>query len=272
MKLLKGSDLVEYISERQAKQVRSLTQSRGIVPTLAIISTNPNNKPSQTYIKLKQKRAQELGIKTRLVQISEDKLEEVLEELNQDDSVYGIILQLPLEDPTQTEHLTGLIHPQKDVDGLNLQSELTPATPGAILWLLAGYNIDLKDKSVLIVGQGKLVGLPLKKFLEEDGVEVKALDLKNSPENLAESLQQADIIISATGSPNLVQTKNLRDGQVVIDAGTSELNGSLAGDVSPEVYSSGLDLKITPQQGGVGPLTVAYLFENLLQLIDKYHF
>ncbi|HRV75867.1 MAG: bifunctional 5,10-methylenetetrahydrofolate dehydrogenase/5,10-methenyltetrahydrofolate cyclohydrolase [Candidatus Nomurabacteria bacterium] len=269
MKFLKGSELVEYISERQAKQIRGLVQSKSIQPKLAIINTNPNHKPSQKYLELKKARGEELGITVDIHQIVESVAEEKIKELAKNKSVHGIILQLPLEDPTLTDELTNLIPPEKDVDGLNKNSLVEPATVGAILWLLAGYNIDLKDKDILIIGQGKLVGLPLLKTLKDQNLSVKTLDETNSPEELKEFIQNSDIIITATGSPGLIKSEMIKDNQVIIDAGTSEDGGVLKGDLDPEVYNSKLDIKITPSIGGVGPLTISYLYENLLHLIDK---
>ena len=272
MKFLNGAELASYITERQAKQVRGLIQSKNIHPKLAIINCNPQNLTIKTYIKLKIERAEQLQIQTALHEIPQTEVPQKLQELTKDPTVHGIILQLPLQNPKQTEQLLSLIPPQKDVDGLNPKTELktiTPATPGAILWLLAGYNIDLKNKKILIIGQGRLVGAPLAKILQEQNLEVQTLDITNTPEELSLSIQNSDIIISATGSPGLIKLKDLKDGQVMVDAGTSEQNGKILGDVNPEVYNSKLNIKITPQKGGLGPLTISYLFENLLQLIDK---
>lgn len=269
MKYLKGSDLVEYISERQAKQVRGLVQSKSIQPKLAIVCTNPDNLPIQKYMKLKKNRGEELGITVDIYQVEQSEASARLKELAEDDSVHGIILQLPLKDVSQTEELVSLIPASKDVDGLGQKTFVEPATVGAILWLLAGYNIDPKDKNVLVIGKGKLVGAPLIQALESQNIVPSALDDSNSPKELSEALQKADIIISAAGSPGLIKPELLHDGQVIIDAGTSEDGGALKGDLDPRVYQSDLDIKVTPQIGGVGPLTIAYLFENLLLLIDK---
>ena len=267
--LLKGSDLVEYISERQAKQVRALIQSKGLAPTLAILVANPKNLAIQKYIKFKRARAEQLGIEIQVHKLEQGQLEEAILKLNQDSGVHGIILQLPLEDPTQTEHLLSLISPQKDVDALGKEALVQPATAGAILWLLAGYNVELKNKKILIIGQGRLVGAPITRLLEEQNLNLMTLDISDSEQKLKTETQKADIIITAAGSPGLIKLNYLRDKQVVIDAGTTESGGMLVGDLDPEVYSSDLNLKLTPKVGGLGPLTIIYLFENLIQLIDK---
>lgn len=263
---------MDYISERQARQVRGLIQSRGIQPKLAIINSNQKNIASQKYTQLKQIRAKELGVQVELFEIKQKDAPKLIQELSQDSSVHGIILQLPLENPTQTDELINLIPPEKDVDALGKSPIVEPATVVAILWLLAGYNIELKNKNILIIGRGRLIGRPLEALLKGLGPAPACLDVSSTEKELKEGIRKADIIISATGSPGLIQPDMLKDEQIVIDAGTSEdtsIPGKLLGDIDPAIYESSLDLKITPIIGGVGPLTISCLFENLLKLIDK---
>jgi methylenetetrahydrofolate dehydrogenase (NADP+)/methenyltetrahydrofolate cyclohydrolase len=269
VKLLKGSDLVEYISERQARQVRGLIQSREITPTLAIINTDPENLVIKTYLKFKEARAKELGINLQILEVSQDKAEGAIKKLSLDSNVHGIILQLPLKDPAQTDRLLNLIPATKDVDALSKQALVQPATAQAILWLLAGFNVELKGQRILVLGQGRLVGAPLTKLLKEQDLTVDVIDDKNSPKELIEVIKNADILISATGQAGLIKPEMLHDGQVIIDAGTSESDGEVLGDLDPSVYNSNLDLKVSAKIGGLGPLTISCLYENLLQLIDK---
>lgn len=269
MKYLKGSDLVQYISERQAKQIRALSQSKNLRPKLAIINANPTHLPSQKYLNLKQKRGEELGVIVDIYQISQQEVKSKIKNLSLDSSVHGIILQLPLADLGQEEELIALIPPKKDVDGLTKGSLVQPSTVGAILWLLAGYNIDLKDKKILIVGQGRLVGAPLSRHLKKEGLQAKSIDKTATKQELLKSTLEADIIITSAGAPGLIKPDMLRDGQVIIDAATAEDKGEIRGDVDDSIYESKLDIKITPKKGGLGPLTISHLFENLLLLIDK---
>ncbi len=269
VKLLKGSDLVEYISERQARQVRGLIQSREITPTFAIINTDPENLVIKTYLKFKRARAKELGINLQVLEVSQDEAEGAIKKLSLDSNVHGIILQLPLKDPTQTDRLLNLIPATKDVDGLSKQTIVQPATAQAILWLLAGFNVELKGQKILVVGQGRLVGAPLTKLLKDQGLNVNVIDDKNSPKELIEAIKNADILISATGQAGLIKPEMLHSGQIIIDAGTSESDGEVLGDLDPSVYSSNLDLKVSAKIGGLGPLTISCLYENLLQLIDQ---
>jgi methylenetetrahydrofolate dehydrogenase (NADP+)/methenyltetrahydrofolate cyclohydrolase len=273
LKFLSGSDLAPYIKSRQQKRIRSLNQASKINPHLAIVSANPGNKAIQTYIKYKKIYADQIGVQCSIFELDQSELEPKLAQLVKDPKVHGIILQLPLQDPAPTEDLLSLIPPQKDVDGLGPESKMQPATAKAILWLLAAYNIEPSKLNTLIIGKGKLVGEPLFKLLASStpAEQLKVLDATNTKAELQQALDWADVVITATGSTGLLKLSNLHADQVIIDAGTSESNGRLTGDLDPKVYQDPptLSLKLTPTIGGVGPLTIACLFENLLDSIDS---
>ena len=186
----------------------------------------------------------------------------LLSKLSEDLSVHGIIVQLPLSDPSKTDEIVNLVSPEKDVDALGSRSKFDPATPMAILWLLAGYNINLAGKQVLLVGRGKLVGAPLERILKASDVNVRVAD--RSTKDLAAEVAEADIIITATGSPAILYADMIKKGAVVVDAGVASEDGKTVGDVAPDVYERD-DLTITPVKGGVGPLTVCALFENVIR-------
>jgi methylenetetrahydrofolate dehydrogenase (NADP+) / methenyltetrahydrofolate cyclohydrolase len=154
------------------------------------------------------------------------------------------------------------VAPQKDVDALGRQAKFDPATPMAIMWLLSGYNVDLKGKHVLLIGRGKLVGAPLEKILNKSSIDVEVIE-REIP-NLAERTKNADVIITATGSPAILYSNMIKHGAVVVDAGVASESGKTIGDLDPEVYQRE-DLTITPAKGGVGPLTVCALFENVIR-------
>jgi methylenetetrahydrofolate dehydrogenase (NADP+) / methenyltetrahydrofolate cyclohydrolase len=176
--------------------------------------------------------------------------------------VHGIIVQLPLQDPSRTDEIVNLVAPSKDVDALRKESQFEPATPMAILWLLSGYNIDLMGKKILLIGRGKLVGAPLEKILKDSDHDVSIVDREVA--DMADRAKQADVIITATGSPALLYPDMIKSGAVVIDAGVASEEGKTVGDLAPEVYERD-DLTITPRKGGVGPLTVCALFENVIR-------
>ena len=261
MKLLNGRELAEFIKERQARDVRGLIQAHGIHPKLAIVQCK-DDPVINTYIKLKKQYGADLQITVDVHMVKQEEIAKLLQNLNTDDSIHGIIVQLPLTDTSQTDDIVNMVAPDKDVDALGKKPMFEPATPMAIQWLLAGYNVDLRGKKVLLVGRGKLVGQPLERILVDSGVDVSVAD--RSTENLGEMTLSADIIITATGSPAILYADMIKQGAVVVDAGVASEDGKTVGDVAPDVYTRD-DLTITPTKGGVGPLTVCALFENVIR-------
>ncbi len=260
-KSLNGSELAGYIKERQAKQVRGLVQARNIQPKLAIIRTNPDP-IVDSYMRLKQGYGKDVGIDVDVHTIDQADAIAIIKQLNKDPLVNGIIVQIPLPDPDQTKEILNKVAKEKDVDGLRDNSDFEPATPMAINWLLAGYNIDLKGKNILIVGSGKLVGAPLSKEWKQQGLSVRVANLKTK--DLKPLTLNADIIVCATGSPGLIKKEMVRPDAVIVDAGVATDKNGLLGDVDPGVRDLP-NIVITPEKGGVGPLTVCALFENVIR-------
>ncbi|HTB48632.1 MAG TPA: bifunctional 5,10-methylenetetrahydrofolate dehydrogenase/5,10-methenyltetrahydrofolate cyclohydrolase [Verrucomicrobiae bacterium] len=265
MKLLNGSDLAGYIKQRQVHQVRALRQAHGILPKLAIIVT-VDNPVIDTYIRLKRQYGADILIDVEVHRVKQTEVASLLSKLNVDEKTQGIIIQLPLENPAQTDELVNLVAPEKDVDALGGQAKFDPATPMAILWLLSGYNVDLAGKRVLLVGRGKLVGAPLERILQTSDIDVHVADRKTT--DLKREALEADVIITATGSPAILYPNMIKQGAVVVDAGVASEDGKTVGDVAPEVYNRD-DLTITPVKGGVGPLTVCALFENVIRAAQR---
>jgi methylenetetrahydrofolate dehydrogenase (NADP+)/methenyltetrahydrofolate cyclohydrolase len=261
MKWLNGRELAGYIQERQAREVRSLRQAKKVQPKLAIVLTI-DHPTTNVYMKVKQKYGADILIDVDVHRVTQDDAPALIKKLNTDASVHGIIIQLPLERPEETEELVNLVAPEKDVDALGEHAAFEPATPMAILWLLAGYNVDLKDKKVLLVGRGKLVGRPLERMLLDSGVDV-SVATRQTVDIKAEALK-ADVIITATGTPSVLTAEMIKPGAVVVDAGVAGEKGKTVGDLAPDVYERE-DLTLTPQKGGVGPLTVCALFENVIR-------
>lgn len=261
MKLLQGSELADYIKERQLRQARNLRQEHGVPPTLAIVQTS-DNPVIDTYVRMKQQYGMDIEVEVRRHEVQSADLMSTIEMLNADSSVQGIIVQLPLADESQTQAAVDLVAPEKDVDGLGQRAQLTPATAMAIDWLLAGFNVDLKGKKIGIVGNGRLVGGPLAKLWQAAGYDVTVFD--EHSKNMAKQLRRCNVIISAAGVPGLITSMLVQPGAVVVDAATSSEHGKILGDVADEVRERN-DLTITPDKGGVGPLTVAALFDNVLR-------
>ncbi len=266
MRSLNGKELAEYIKERQAKQVRQLRQSYGITPKLAIVVT-VDNPVINVYLKLKKRYGTEILIDVDVHHAKQNEVKELLNKLSKDDSVHAIIVQLPLEDPSETEEIVNLVAPEKDVDGLGKNPNFDPATPLAILWLLSGYNINLVGKDVVLVGRGKLVGAPLEQMLIASGVTPRVL-VKDTP-NVPKEIAKADVVITATGVAGLIKPSMIKHGAVVVDAGVASEGGKTVGDVAPEVFEERDDITITPTKGGVGPLTVCALFENVIRASQR---
>lgn len=260
-KLLNGAEIAGFIKERQARQVRALRQASHVAPKLAIVLT-VEHPAINTYIRMKQRYGADILVDVDVHRVDQSEAANLINQLNKDTNVHGIIVQLPLEDPTQTDRIVNLVAPEKDVDALGQDATLDPATPLAILWLLAGYNIDLQGKDVVLVGRGKLVGAPLEKMLLKSGLAVRVID--KSTADIATELLSADVIITATGSPGLITSDMIKVGAVVVDAGVAGEEGNTVGDVAVDVYDRG-DLTITPVKGGVGPLTVCTLFDNVIR-------
>lgn len=261
MKSLSGAELVGYIKERHAKQVRALRQAHAIFPRLAIVQTI-DNPVIDTYVRLKSAYGQDILIDVDVYKVDQAVVESTIARLNNDEAVHAIIVQLPLADPAVTDEVVALVAPRKDVDGLGQQPAFDPATAVAINWLCAGYNIDLASQRILVIGQGRLVGGPLTAMWRNSGYEVMTAD--STTPDLAAVCQQATLIVAGTGTPGLVTSEMVRPDTVLIDAGTASEGGKIVGDLASELYDRS-DLTITPQKGGVGPLTVAALFDNVIR-------
>lgn len=273
MRFLNGAELRDFIKERQAKQVRALRQSWRVFPKLVIFYSS-KNPVTETYMRLKEKYGEDILIEVERRKVEISKLKEEIQKANIDEDIHGIIVQLPLENKNgekisknETEAILSEISKEKDVDGLN-GGDFTPATAQAINWLLAGYNIPLENKKIAVVGQGKLVGAPLSKMFEDSDIDVSKFDELNSDE-MKEKLKDFDVVITAVGKPGLITSEMIKNKAVVVDAGTASENGKIKGDVVYSVREFRKDLTITPIKGGVGPLTVASLIDNVIVAARK---
>jgi methylenetetrahydrofolate dehydrogenase (NADP+) / methenyltetrahydrofolate cyclohydrolase len=261
MKMLNGQEIAEFIKERQSSQVRNLRQEYKIAPKLAIIVT-VDNPVINLYMRLKKSYGADILVDVDVHKIKQEDAVALIEKLNKDVTVHAIIVQLPLQDPAATSEVVDAVSPAKDVDALGKDAIYDPATPMAIMWLLAGYNVDMKGKKVLLIGRGKLVGAPLEKMLLAAGQDVSVAD--RSTKDLKAETLAADIIVTAAGSPALLFSDMIKHKAVVVDAGVASEDGKTVGDVAPQVYDRD-DLTITPLKGGVGPLTVSALFDNVIR-------
>lgn len=267
-KLLNGAELVSYIKERQARQVRGLRQAWETFPRLVIIKSTSASSVIDVYVRMKQRYGDDILIETVVETVNEADMPVLIRRYNEDPNTHGIIVQLPLADPSMTDEIVDLIAPEKDVDGLGRRADYDSATATAINWLLAGYGVDLSKKAITVVGEGRLVGAPLVRMWRASGFNVTVVDKKYGDVDLKETLRASDVIVTATGVPRLITTDMVPIGGVVVDAGTASEGGVIVGDVDPAVRLRD-DLKITPEKGGVGPLTIAALFDNVIQAAQK---
>lgn len=265
MKILNGLELSGYIKERQAKQVRALRQSWRVIPRLVIITTG-NNPVTDVYLRLKKAYGDDILIQVDVVISDSEDIFSQIDLLNKDESVHGIIVQLPLSNPSITEAVVNSVDPKKDIDGLGKSADYTPATAMAINWLLSGYNVELDNKKIAIVGNGRLVGAPLNKLWSDSGYAVSVFDDKTL--DLRAELKKSDVIVTATGVPGLIKEDMIKTGAVIVDAGTASENGKIVGDVDVLVRER-KDVTITPVKGGVGPLTISALFDNVITSARK---
>lgn len=265
MKELNGRELAGYIKERQAHEVRSL-KARKIFPKLVIIRDS-DNPVIVKYVNLKKRYGEDIGIEVVDIHASGlDALKEAVKSANEDTTVSGIIVQLPIVEKEKTDEVVRLISPSKDVDGLNPETSdaeriYDSATATAINWLMAGYNIDLANKKIAIVGRGRLVGMPLNRMWSNSGFDVKMF---HRGDDLNE-LKNYDVIVTATGVPRIIKPEHIADGAVIVDAGTASEDGVLVGDVDESVREMKNLGAITPVVGGVGPLTVSALFDGVVR-------
>lgn len=272
--IIDGKQVALKISDKIKKEINSLNEKL----TLCVIEIG-KNEASKVYINQKEKKCNELGINFKLVKFNEDELESNIEKeiikLNNDSNITGIIIQLPIPNKYNVNRLINLINPNKDVDGLtnenkikllNKDNGLIPCTPLGIVELLKEYNIDVKGKNVVIVGRSELVTKPLSIMLLNMDATItichsKTKDLKSFTKN-------ADILITATGKSYLIKKDMLKDNSIIIDVGISRINNKLRGDVDFDNVKDKVKY-ITPVPGGVGPMTVIMLMNNVLEAYKK---
>lgn len=264
--ILYGKPVVLAI-ETELKQEIARLADINIRPFLAVILVG-EDPASVLYTRKKEEKAQSLGIGFKLyaypASVSQADLLLLINSLNHDASIHGIIIQLPLPQGFDTAELLSHISQEKDVDGLN--GGLVPPAAGAVLELLNFYKIDLTNEKVVLVGRGKLVGGPLEEIFTQRNIDLTVCDSKTFSIK-AETLK-ASVIISAVGKPNLITQDMVGSEAVVIDAGTAESNGSTIGDLSPSAYS--YVQSYSPVPGGIGPITVAKLLKNVVEAADLH--
>lgn len=280
-KILAAQPLVEKIKINLKARCEKLIK-RGTTPSMVVVLVG-DNPASLSYIRNKKKACEEVGASFSLLQlnssISEQDFLGHLARLNQDPKVHGIIIQLPVSEELKKLDLPNLVVPSKDIDGFhgkNTQAiytgstnltHLMPCTPKGIINLLHFYGVDLDGKHIVVIGRSLIVGKPLSMLLSNFNATVTLAHSKTK--NLEAITQNADILISAIGKAHFV-TKNFINpskNTIVIDVGMNSLNGKLTGDVAPDVAE--VVQGLSPVPGGVGPMTVVSLIENLITATEN---
>ena len=276
-KILDGKAFADLRAEKLKEKVKNL-KAQGINPLFCVINIG-DNKASKLYVRTKKRRAESVGIEQKIYQLPQDTKEEdvldLIDELNQDPKVYGIMVQLPTPDQIDDNKLLERIDPEKDVDALTpsnvgrLWQEdhfVEPATADGVMALLDYYHVDLVGKNVVIIGRSNIVGKPIAALMLEKNATVSILHL--GTKDITEYTKDADIIVSAAGQANLVTADIVKDGVIIIDVGINHVNGHLVGDVDFENVLPKASM-ITPVPGGVGPLTVEFLMEQVIKLTRR---
>ena len=272
--IIDGKKEAEIIRSEIKKEISHLKSKTKKTPSLTVILIGDYT-PSKIYVKNKEKSALEVGINSEIIKypkkVSEKEILIKLDELNKDESVSGILVQLPLPDQISKAKIINAINPSKDVDGFNpvnvgnLSSgykSIIPCTPLGCLLLIKKVEKNLSGKHAVIIGRSNLNGKPMAQLLLKENCTVTIVHSKTK--NLQQECLKADILVAAVGVPNLVKKDWVKDNAIVIDVGINKVGEKIVGDVNFE------DLKdktkaITPVPGGVGPMTIACLLKNTLE-------
>jgi bifunctional protein folD len=272
-KILDGKQIAKEYRQRLKNQVNDLKEY-GFTPKLSVILVG-NDGASQSYVKSKKKAAEKIGMISEIIHLDESTSEEVvlseLNRLNNDDTVSGILVQVPLPKQVSEQKVLEAINPEKDVDGfhpINIgklyidEQTFVPCTPLGIMEILKHADINLEGKNAVVIGRSHIVGQPVSKLLLQANATVTILHSRTK--NMNAHLKQADVIVSAVGQPGLVTKENVKKGAVIIDVGnTPDENGKLKGDVAYDEIKE-IASAITPVPGGVGPLTITMVLNNTL--------
>ncbi|WP_283572094.1 bifunctional methylenetetrahydrofolate dehydrogenase/methenyltetrahydrofolate cyclohydrolase [Streptococcus agalactiae] len=273
--LIDGKALSQKMQAELGRKVERLKEQHGIIPGLAVILVG-DNPASQVYIRNKERSALEAGFKSETLRLSEsisqEELIDIIHQYNEDKSIHGILVQLPLPQHINDKKIILAIDPKKDVDGFHPMNTghlwsgrpmMVPCTPSGIMEMFREYHVDLEGKHAVIIGRSNIVGKPMAQLLLDKNATVTLTHSRTR--NLSEVTKEADILIVAIGQGHFVTKDFVKEGAVVIDVGMNrDENGKLIGDVVFEQVAEVASM-ITPVPGGVGPMTITMLLEQTYQ-------
>lgn len=270
MNILDGKLVSKKIQEELKKEVSSLSTK----PCLLVILVG-HDQASQIYVASKEKACKRVGMESKTIvledNISQKELIKIIQKANNDKNIHGILVQLPLPKYMDEKAVVGAIDPMKDVDGLHAYNQgklmlgepgLVPCTPKGIMRLLDEYHVNLQGKNALVIGRSILVGKPVAQLLLQRSATVTVAHSKTT--NLKELCQKMDIIVCAVGKPKTITEDMVKDGAIIVDVGINRVLGNIVGDVD-YLSVAPKTSRITPVPGGVGPMTIASLLENVLE-------
>ena len=263
----------EIFADLEARVAR--LKERGITPGLATVLVG-EDPASQNYVRMKHKDCEQLGIASIMKELpgdcTQEELDAVIEELNNDPAVTGYIVQLPLPKHLDENRVLGLIDPDKDADGLhpvNLgrlvlnEPAPLPCTPNGSLALLERFGVNLDGAIVCVIGRGVTVGRPIGLMLTKRDVNATAVLCHTGTKDLTAETRRADVIIAAAGKPHMITADMVKEGAAVLDVGVSRVDGKTTGDVHPDVWEKAG--WVSPNPGGVGPMTRTFLVRNIVE-------
>ena len=272
-KIIDGKALASRIRSSLKNDIQKLSREKGYLPGLAVILVG-KDPASQIYVRNKEKACKEIGIESRVIymeeNISQDELLREINTLNNDKNIHGILVQLPLPSHIDEDAVISAIDPMKDVDGFHPvttgklfvgQMGFEPCTPKGIITLIKETGQDITGKHAVVIGRSNIVGKPVAIMLLRENATVTICHSKTK--KLKEISKNADILVVAMGRPESIDDEYIKEGAIVIDVGTTRVDGKLKGDVvfDKAVHKAGW---ITPVPGGVGPMTITMLLKNTI--------
>lgn len=276
-KILDGAAMALEV-EKELKQRVEALRERGVVPGLCVILVG-SDPASQTYVANKEKACARLGIHSHTVRMGEEttqaELEAEIEKANHDESIHGILVQLPLPAHLDEHRALVLIRPEKDVDGFHAvnmgrlargEECVVACTPKGALHMLKAAGVPIAGKNAVVIGRSNIVGKPMALLLLQENATVTICHSRT--EDLAEHTRRADILVAAVGKPRFVTADMVKEGAAVLDVGINRVNGKLCGDVDFEHVKEKAGW-ISPVPGGVGKMTIAMLMENTVSAAEK---
>ena len=276
---LDGKLYREEIFADLRERVARLKAEHGITPGLATVLVG-EDPASQNYVRMKHKDCAELGIASIMKELpgdtTQEELEKLIDDLNNDPAVTGYIVQLPLPKHLDENRVLGLIDPDKDADGLhpvNLgklvlgEPAPLPCTPNGSIKLLERFGVELNGAVVCVIGRGVTVGRPISLMLTSRGVNATTVLCHTGTKDLAAETRRADVIIAAAGKPHMITADMIKEGAALLDVGVSRVGGKTVGDLHPDVWEKAG--WVSPNPGGVGPMTRTFLVRNIVENAER---